>query len=173
MKSKSILIVVAAIASIMTINAYGSALADPQHCDRPGWPSCYDAGHQAAISGIPCPNGHSKNYCRGWDDANGGSAGSGSISSDSNRHDNTPSGLGFRPEDTHCDDLDTSPTGGVNYDDGYDQGYVDAHRDFRGLNGHGFDDSVNHGSVEYKSGYVKGYNDGWDDAQKGIQDPKC
>ena len=28
-------------------------------------------------------------------------------------------------------------------------------------------------SKEYNSGYVKGYNDGWDDAQKGIQDPKC
>jgi hypothetical protein len=86
---------------------------------------------------------------------------------------NGPAALGFRPEDTHCGDLDTSATGGQNYDDGYDQGYVDAHRDFRGLNGHGFDDSVNHGSAEYKSGYVKGYNDGWVDAQKGIQDPNC
>ena len=68
---------VPAIASIMTINTYGSALADPQHCDRPGWRSCYDAGRQAAISGIPCPSGHSKNYCRGWDDANGSRSGSG------------------------------------------------------------------------------------------------
>jgi hypothetical protein len=86
---------------------------------------------------------------------------------------NGPAALGFRPETTHCGDLDTSATGGQNYDDGYDQGYVDAHRDFRGLNGHGFDDSVNHGSSEYKSGYVRGYADGWTDAQKGIQDPKC
>jgi len=79
---------------------------------------------------------------------------------------NGPAALGFRPQTTHCGDLDASATGGQNYDDGYDQGYVDAHRDFRSLNGHGFDDSVNHGSTEYKSGYTKGYNDGWADAQK-------
>src|SRR3954454_24042454 len=44
---------------------------------------------------------------------------------------NGPAALGFRPETTHCGDLYTSATGGVNYDDGYDQGYVDAHRDGR------------------------------------------
>jgi hypothetical protein len=93
----------------MTVGAHGGiAFADPHHCDRPGWPPCYDVCRQAAISGTPCPSGHSANYCHGWVDAN--SDGGSSSSSDSGRHDNTPSGLGFRPETTHGGDLDTSAT---------------------------------------------------------------
>jgi hypothetical protein len=37
---------------------------------------------------------------------------------------NGPAALGFRLEDTHCGDLDTSATGGQNYDDGYDQASI-------------------------------------------------
>jgi hypothetical protein len=41
MKWNPILMGIAAIASIMTIDTHGGiAFADPQHCDRPGWPSC-------------------------------------------------------------------------------------------------------------------------------------
>ena len=46
------------------------AFADPAHCDRTGYPSCWDLGRaagQAAGSG-PCPSGHSQNYCVGWID---------------------------------------------------------------------------------------------------------
>ena len=32
------------IASIMTVGTHGIAFADPKHCDRPGWPDCFDVG---------------------------------------------------------------------------------------------------------------------------------
>jgi hypothetical protein len=41
MKWNPILMRIAAIASIMTINTHGGiAFTDPQHCDRLRWPSC-------------------------------------------------------------------------------------------------------------------------------------
>jgi hypothetical protein len=97
MKWKTILVGIAAVASIMTISTHGTAFADPQHCDRQGWPSCYNVGFDNGKTnpGTSCPSGHSLNYCRGWEDANG--VGSGDGSSNNGRHDNTPSGLGFRP----------------------------------------------------------------------------
>ena len=88
------------------------------------------------------------------------------------REDNTGSGLGFKEESTSssCSGLE-----GTEADNGYDQGYVDAHRHFVGKSGHANapDDILKNGSDEFKSGYKKGYSDGLDDAQKGIQDPKC
>src|SRR5919112_3254726 len=47
------------------------------------------------------------------------------------------------------------------YDDGSDEGCFDARRDLQGLNGHGYDESVNHGDSEFRSGYVDGYRDCW------------
>jgi len=74
MKWKMILVGIAAITGIMTINTDGIAFADPQHCDRTGWPSCYGVGFDngKANPGDSCPSGHSKNYCRGWEDGSGG-----------------------------------------------------------------------------------------------------
>jgi|GraSoiStandDraft_4_1057263.scaffolds.fasta_scaffold1015124_2 hypothetical protein len=44
-KWKTTFIVIAIVASIMTVSAQGGiAFADPQHCDRAGWPSCYSVG---------------------------------------------------------------------------------------------------------------------------------
>jgi uncharacterized membrane protein len=77
-KWKTMLVGIAAIASIMTINTHvGIAFADPQHCDKPGWPSCYSVGFDngKANPGTSC-SGHSKNYCRGWEDGSGSSGGS-------------------------------------------------------------------------------------------------
>jgi hypothetical protein len=65
MKCKMILVGTAVIASIMTISTHGIAFADPKHCDRPGWPDCFDVGKAAAIPGTECPSGHSANYCSG------------------------------------------------------------------------------------------------------------
>jgi hypothetical protein len=44
---------------------------------------------------------------------------------------------------------------------GQDDGVRDADRDCQGLNGHGFDDSIHHGSPEYKSAYIQAYDDEW------------
>ena len=63
-------------------------------------------------------------------------------------------------------------TGSAN-DEGYSQGYVDAQRDFHGLNGHGFDDSVNHGNSDFKFGYHIGYNAAWNDAAAGVNKNPC
>ena len=63
MKWKMILVGITAIAGIMAINTDGIAFADPQHCDRTGWPSCYGVGFDngKANPGASCPSGHSKN----------------------------------------------------------------------------------------------------------------
>ena len=49
----------------------GSVYADPARCDQPGWPSCYSIGYTDGHKnpGNSCPSGHSKEFCRGWDDA--------------------------------------------------------------------------------------------------------
>jgi hypothetical protein len=49
------------------------------------------------------------------------------------------------------------------YDDGSDEGCFDARRDLQGLNGHGYDESVNHGDSEFRRGYVDGYRDCWNE----------
>jgi hypothetical protein len=41
--------------------------------------------------------------------------------------------------------------------DSYSEGCYDAGRDLRGLNGHGYDESVNHGDSQFRKGYVNGY----------------
>ena len=56
---------------------FNRTFADPKHCDREGWPDCFDVGKAAAIPGTECPSGHSANYCRGWESASGGGFGGG------------------------------------------------------------------------------------------------
>jgi hypothetical protein len=56
------------------------------------------------------------------------------------------------------------------YDDGSDEGCFDARRDLQGLNGHGYDESVNHGDSEFRTGYVDGYRDCWNGDYKSPQD---
>ena len=56
---------------------------------------------------------------------------------------------------------------------GFQSGYNDAHRDFKGLNGHGFDDSIHHGNADFKSGYGDGYHLGWDNAKRSINEKAC
>jgi hypothetical protein len=48
------------------------------------------------------------------------------------------------------------------YGDGYGEGCYDAGRDLKGLNGHGYDESVSHGNSEFHGGYVNGYRACWD-----------
>lgn len=54
---------------LLSYNSYGIALADPPHCDREGFPSCYDVGFGdgQADPGTSCPGGHSARFCEGWD----------------------------------------------------------------------------------------------------------
>jgi hypothetical protein len=47
------------------------------------------------------------------------------------------------------------------YSDGYSEGCYDAGRDLKGLNGHGFDDSISHGNSQFRGGYVNGYHACW------------
>jgi hypothetical protein len=61
-----ILLLLVPIAAVFAMTVPTFAYVDPAHCDRTGYPLCYDLGH-AAGSG-PCPSDHSKNYCVGWDD---------------------------------------------------------------------------------------------------------
>jgi hypothetical protein len=58
------------IAAIASIDRIGTAVADPTHCDTPGFPSCFNVGFQdgKANPGISCPSypPHSANFCQGW-----------------------------------------------------------------------------------------------------------
>jgi hypothetical protein len=50
----------------------------------------------------------------------------------------------------------------------YSKGYVDGQRDFKGLNGHGFDDILRgKHTAEFRTGYADGYRTGFDDAVNG------
>jgi hypothetical protein len=54
-----ILAILVSIAAVFAMAVPTLAYADPAHCDRTGYPSCWDLGRaagQAAGSG-PCPNG--------------------------------------------------------------------------------------------------------------------
>ena len=56
------------------------AYADSNHCDRDGWPACYDLGyHKGSVDASfdynnnrgydsSCPSGHSDNFCAGYSD---------------------------------------------------------------------------------------------------------
>jgi hypothetical protein len=70
MKILAILVLVA-IAAVFAMVIPTVAYADPPHCDRTGYPLCYDLGHAAgqAAGSAPCPSGHSHNFCVGWNDA--------------------------------------------------------------------------------------------------------
>ena len=47
------------------------------------------------------------------------------------------------------------------YSDGYKEGCYDAGRDLKGLNGHGYNESVHHGDTQFRTGYVNGYRTCW------------
>jgi hypothetical protein len=46
--------------------------------------------------------------------------------------------------------------------------FIKMHRDFEGLNGHGFEDSIHHGNADFKSDYVDGYHSGWNYAKMSV-----
>jgi hypothetical protein len=125
---------------------HDNALADPPHCDMPGWPTCYTVGYGDGLgkSG-PCPNGHSASFCDGWYDATHSNLGS-SSSTDCSR---------------------TNLTQNERYNCGYDHGYLDAQRDWnldRFPPSSGGDNScprANTHTPEYCNGYQIGYTDSW------------
>ena len=46
-KMVSIFVSIGAIAAMMSSGTRSEALADPQHCDKSGWTSCYTVGYSA------------------------------------------------------------------------------------------------------------------------------
>lgn len=68
---RMVIAVVVAAGVVMAIsNMNSNALADPAHCDRPGWPSCYKVGYEDGVGNSgSCPSRHSLEFCRGWNDA--------------------------------------------------------------------------------------------------------
>ncbi len=67
-KWKAKIIGISLIVTLITINLQTSAFAFPPHCDRKGYPSCYEVGFGGgqASPGTPCPSGHSRAFCNGW-----------------------------------------------------------------------------------------------------------
>ena len=55
------------------------------------------------------------------------------------------------------------------YSDGYNEGCYDASRDFKRLNGHGYDESVHHGDTQFRTGYVNGYRTCYSNSGTGEQ----
>jgi hypothetical protein len=49
------------------------------------------------------------------------------------------------------------------YSDGYNEGCYDAGRDRKGLNGHGYDELLYHGNIDFRGGYVNGYRSCWNE----------
>jgi hypothetical protein len=58
------------------------------------------------------------------------------------------------------------------YSDGYSEGCSYAGRDLKGVNGHGYDESVHHGDSQFRVGCVDGYRACWNetDNQRPTQD---
>jgi hypothetical protein len=111
-----ILVGIAAIAGIMAINTDGIAFADPQHCDRTGWPSCYGVGFDngKANPGASCPSGHSKNYCRGWEDGSGGGRGySLTVNVPSHPFGESSVNIGIRTENGYTQSVNVGTAGGA------------------------------------------------------------
>jgi hypothetical protein len=69
-KMVSIFVSIGAIAAMMSTGTRSEALADPQHCDKSGWTSCYTVGYSAgqAHPGTSSPSGHNSNFRDGWND---------------------------------------------------------------------------------------------------------
>jgi hypothetical protein len=59
---------VALVVTLIGFNLSEPGLGAPPHCDRKGYPSCFDAGFQdgQANPGTRCPSGHSIKFCNGW-----------------------------------------------------------------------------------------------------------
>jgi hypothetical protein len=152
----------------------------------------YNAGLRACgnvLEGVPADqllqgdndNDHDQNQGKAQESKSSSASGSTSSSSASNNNQiiinnniqskelKTGKALGFREEPTQsaCAGLE-----GTEGDNGYDQGYVDAHVHFSKHTGFDSDPGNRH-SAEYNKQYVNGYNDGWVNARNGVQDPKC
>lgn len=83
------LIGISLLVTLIGFNLSEPGLGVPSpHCDRKGYPSCFDAGFQdgQANPGTACPSGHSKKFCNGW---NAG-ASTGSNSKIQNTQQNSP-----------------------------------------------------------------------------------
>jgi hypothetical protein len=164
---KNVVIILGVLAAMLAgLGAVtGSALADPQHCDSPGWPSCYSVGHnvgnadgtQAVALDLPfddsCPSGHSANFSSGY--TNGYDA-----AYNANGQSQTISG---GPCST-CSGSSTSGGGTSGHTPEYRQGFRDGKTD--ALNSGIYDVGSSCGGYTSKecSHYIQGYHDGYEAA---------
>jgi hypothetical protein len=60
---------------VVEVAEYIQGVADPTHCDQPGFPACYDIGYHDGYNNAvnehnqfhnSCPLGHSKAFCNGY-----------------------------------------------------------------------------------------------------------
>jgi hypothetical protein len=125
--------------SITTVTSiHGIALADPAHCDQPGWPSCYSVGYADGQNhgGTTCSSGHSNNFCAGWD------AGSHSVCTGGLRH-------------SRCDQVGFPSCQDMGYNDGTAAGQGDENNCGIGMHS---EPSAHHSSA-YLQGFHNGYRD--------------
>jgi hypothetical protein len=114
LKSKPVVLPLISLTTMLMITAgsFHIALADPIHCDQPGYPSCYSVGYNdgQANPGTNCPNDHSDNFCAGWQ--------AGSLSGNT-QPERTISTVGCGPgtDNSTCSNQETTPQGcGPGYD---------------------------------------------------------
>ena len=82
-----------------TPSPISTVTAESPHCDKPGYPSCYILGKNAGekAGNVPCPSGHSKEYCTGWKETACSSEGCGGDYTCDNP--NQPAGVPGCPND--------------------------------------------------------------------------
>ena len=96
------------------------APADETHCDKKGYPSCYNLGYSDGQNapGTSCPSGHSEAYCNGYEAASlsGNSSSSSSAGSSEGNSDlkNTVAPV----DETHCDKKGYPSCYNLGYSDG-------------------------------------------------------
>jgi hypothetical protein len=83
------------------------APVDETHCDKKGYPSCYNLGYSDGQNapGTSCPSGHSEAYCNGYEAASlsGNSSSSSSAGSSSGEGNSDLKNTVAPVDETHCD----------------------------------------------------------------------
>jgi hypothetical protein len=97
------------------------APVDQTHCDKKGYPSCYNLGYSDGQNapGTSCPSGHSEAYCNGYEAASLSGNSSSSSSAGSSSEGNSDLKNTVAPVDqTHCDKKGYPSCYNLGYSDG-------------------------------------------------------
>lgn len=144
-KFKSAVIMTVILPTIIIDNNISHVLADPAHCDQPGWPSCYSVGYADGQNhgGTTCSSGHSNNICAGWN------AGSHSVCT------GVCGTVAPVTNQQHCDQVGFPSCQDMGYNDGTAAGQGDVNNCGIGIHS---EPSAHHSSA-YLQGYHNGYRD--------------